>query len=81
MKCTPISTNCIFLADKETPLCDLESYSCISDVYGIKKLYYEAFRMNFLKLCFIFQEAVRDDGDEICNCLPPCTDVRSRPFC
>ena len=25
-----------FLADKGTQLCDLESYSCISDVYGIK---------------------------------------------
>ena len=26
------------VADKETPLCELQSYSCISDVYGKQRV-------------------------------------------
>ena len=35
--------------------------------------------MRFFKNLFFFKETVREEGDQICDCLPPCTDVWYQP--
>lgn len=62
------------IADNGTKLCDLDSYSCVSDVYGT--LIVNHLVDDYLTNKFLFNsEAVRQYEDELCHCLPPCTDI------
>lgn len=71
-------------ADKGIKLCDLASYSCISDAYGNKRytlhscisLVNQKERHKFLLSSTIpCSEDVREREDQFCSCLPPCSDV------
>lgn len=64
----------LLVAEKGVKLCELDSYSCVSDVYGMRII--DSIDHQILNNKFLLNsEDVRQHEDTLCHCLPPCTDI------
>lgn len=65
--------------ENKTGLCEINSFMCISKVYGMYKIGKLHPKLYLILLYRLDSEEIHSRAEEMCDCLPPCSDTWYEP--